>query len=101
MEDPIITDCTAMTRAETRFSAQAYGVLVLTCRRKALQVVQQVPRGLGFEAWRQQHKEFEPHPPVKSKDMRQALIDANEVRGVGADSPPEGERAEGLRGAAG
>ena len=34
VEDPIITDSTAMTRAETRFSAQ----------------VQQAPRGFGFEA---------------------------------------------------
>ena len=50
VEDPIITDSTAMTRAEKRFSAQAFCVLVLTCRGKALQVVQQAPRGFGFEA---------------------------------------------------
>ena len=74
VEDSIITDSTAMTRAEKRFSAQAYCVqaycvLVLTCRCKALQVVQQAPRGFGFEAWRQLHKEFEPHPHVKSQEM--------------------------------
>ena len=52
VEDPIITDSTAMTRAGKRFSAQAYCVLVLTCRGKALQVVQRAPRGFGFEAWK-------------------------------------------------
>ena len=72
--DPIITDNTVMTSVEKRFSAQAYCVLVLTCRSKALQVVQQVPRGFGFQAWRQLFKEFEPHPPVKSQEMCQALL---------------------------
>ena len=74
VEDPIITDSTAMTRVVKRFSAQAYCVLVLTCRGKALQVVQRVPRGFGFEAWRQLYEEFEPHLPVKSQGMRQALL---------------------------
>ena len=74
MNDPIITDNTVMTRAEKRFSAQAYCVLVLTCKGKALQVVQQVPRGYGFEAWKQLCKEYEPHPPVKPQGMRQALL---------------------------
>ena len=74
VEDPIITDSTAMTRAEKRFSAQAYCVLVLTCRGVALQVVQRVPRNYGFEAWRQLHKLFEPHPPVKSEEMCQAFL---------------------------
>ena len=32
VDDPIITDNTVMTRAEKRFSAQAYCVLVLSCR---------------------------------------------------------------------
>ena len=53
VEDPIITDSTAMTRAKKRFSAQAYCVLALTCRSQALQVVQQAPKGFGFEARRQ------------------------------------------------
>ena len=74
VDDPIITDNTVMTRAEKRFSAQAYCVLVLTCRGKALQVVQRVPRGFGFEAWKQPYEEFEPRPPVKSQGMRQALL---------------------------
>ena len=67
VDDPIITDNTVMTRAEKRFSAQAYCVLVLTCRGKGLQVVQRVPRGFGFEAWRQLCEEFEPRPPAKSQ----------------------------------
>ena len=70
VDDPIITDNTVMTRAEKRFSAQAYCVLVLTCRSKALQVVQRVPRGSGFEAWRQLCEEFEPRPPAKSQEMQ-------------------------------
>ena len=74
VDDPIITDNTVMTRAEKRFSAQAYCVLVLTCRGKALQVVQRVPRGFGFEAWRQLYEDFEPHLPVKSQGMRQARL---------------------------
>ena len=49
VDDPIITDNTVMTKAEKRFSAQAYCVLVLTCRGTALQVVQRVPRGFGFD----------------------------------------------------
>ena len=53
VDDPIITDNTVMTREEKRFSAQAYCVFVLTCRGKALQVVQRVPRGFGFEACKQ------------------------------------------------
>ena len=43
VDDLIITDNTVMTRVEKRFSAQAYCVLVLTCRSKALQVVQRAP----------------------------------------------------------
>ena len=42
VEDLIIADSTTMTGAEQRFSAQAYCVLVLTCKEKALQVVRQV-----------------------------------------------------------
>ena len=74
VDDPIITDNTVMTRAEKRFSAQAYCVLVLRCRGKAPQVVQRVPRGFGFEAWRQLCEEFEPRPQVKSQGMCQALL---------------------------
>ena len=74
VDDPIITDNTVMTRAEKRFSAQACCVLVLTCRGKALQVVQRVPRRFGFEAWRQLCEEFEPRPPAKSQAMCQALL---------------------------
>ena len=74
VDDPIITDSTAMTRAGKRFSAQAYCALVLICRGKALQVVQRVPRGFGFEAWKQLYEEFEPRPPVKSQEMCQALL---------------------------
>ena len=74
VDDPIITDNTVMTRAEKRFSAQAYCVLVLTCRGKALQVIQRVPRGFGFEAWRQLCEEFEPRPPAKSQEMCQAFL---------------------------
>ena len=74
VDDPIITDNTVMTRAEKRFSAQAYCVLVLTCRGKALQVVQQVSRGFGFAAWRQLCEEFEPRPPAKSQEICQAFL---------------------------
>ena len=74
VDDPIITDNTVMKRAEKRFSAQAYCVLVLTCRGKALQVVQRVPRGFGFEAWRQLYEEFDPRPPAKSQGTCQALL---------------------------
>ena len=35
MEDPIIADDTAMTKAERRPSTQKYCVLALTCRGKA------------------------------------------------------------------
>ena len=71
VDDPIITDNTVMTRAEKRRSAQAYCVLVLTCRGKALQVVQRVPRGFGFDAWKQLCEEFEPR---KSQGTCQALL---------------------------
>ena len=74
VDDPIITDNTVMTRADKRFSAQAYCVLVLTCSGQALRVVHRVPKGFGFEAWRQLYEEFEPHLPVKSQGMREALL---------------------------
>ena len=78
VDDPIIADNAVMTQAEKRFSAQAFSLLVLTCRGKAAQVVQRVPRGFVFEAWRQLYEEFEPHPPVKSQEMRQALLSSTE-----------------------
>ena len=70
VEDPIITDNTVTKGAEKLSSAQAYCVLVLTCRGKALQVVQRVPTGFGFEAWKQLCGEFEPRP----RAMCQALL---------------------------
>ena len=69
-EDPIVADITTMTGAERRLSIQLYSVLALFCRKTALQVVQQVPRGFGFEAWRK----FGPHPLVRSRGMLQALL---------------------------
>ena len=74
LEDPIIADNTKMTGAERRLSEQLYCVLALTCRKRALQIVQQVPRGYVFEAWRQQCQKFEPHPPVRSSGMLQVLL---------------------------
>ena len=67
VDDPTITNNTVMTRAEKRFSAQAYCVLVLTCRCRALQVVQRVPRGFGFEAWRQLCEKTSPKKCVKPR----------------------------------
>ena len=58
VEDPIITDHTTMTGAERRLSEQLYCVLALTCWKRAPQVVQQVPRGYGFEAWRHLCRKF-------------------------------------------
>ena len=81
-----------MTKAEKRFSAQAYCVIVLTCRCKALQVVQRVPRGYGFEAWKQLYEEFEPRPPVKSQGMCQALLSPAKSE----ESLSARERSEGL-----
>ena len=53
---------------------QLYCVLALTCRRRVLQVVQQVPRGHGFEAWRRLCRKFEPRPPVRSSGVLQVLL---------------------------
>ena len=50
-EDSIITDNTTMTRAETRLSTQLYCVLALTRKKRALQVVQQVPRVWRSSSW--------------------------------------------------
>ena len=47
VEDPIITDNTATTRAERRFSAQTYCVLALICTEKALQWFNEFPEVLG------------------------------------------------------
>ena len=71
VEDPIIAENTTMTGAEIRLSIQVHCVLALTCRKKALQVVQQVPRGYGFEAWRQLCRKPGQHPPVRSRGMLQ------------------------------
>ena len=74
LEDPIIADNTTMTGAARRLSEQLYCVLALTCRKRALQVVQQVPRGYGFEAWRQLCRKFEPHPLARSRGMLEVLL---------------------------
>ena len=70
VQDPVITDHTTMTGAERRLSEQLYCVLALTCRKRALQEVQQGPRGYEFELCRK----FRPHPPVRSRGMLQALL---------------------------
>ena len=74
VEDPIIADNTTLTGAERRLSIQLYCVLVLTCRKRALEVVLQVPRGYGFEAWRQLCRKFGQHPPERPRGMLQALL---------------------------
>ena len=85
VEDPIIADDTAVTRPERQLST--YCVLALPCRGKALQVVQRVPYG------RQLCREFEPHLPVRSQGMLQALLSPTK-----SDEPVRtGERADGLR----
>ena len=66
VEDPIVAGNTMMTGVERRLSARLYCVLALICRRKELRVVQRVPRGFGFEAWRKLCEEFEPHLLVRS-----------------------------------
>ena len=71
VEDP---DNTTMTGAERRLSIQLYCVLALTCKKRALQVVQQVPRGYGFEAWRRLCRKFGQHPPARSRGMLQTLL---------------------------
>ena len=80
VEDPIITDSTAVTRAEKRFSAQAFCVLVLTCRGKALQVVQQVPRGFRFKAWRQLFERVRATSSSKVPRNVPSPLVANDVR---------------------
>ena len=77
---------TTMTRAE-RLSIQLYCMLALTCRKKTLQVVQQVPRGHGFEAWRQLCRKFGQHPPVRSRGMLQAPLVVDEISRVEAVGP--------------
>ena len=74
MEDPIIADNKTMTGAEKRLSIQLYFVQALTCRKRALQVVHQVPRGYGFEAWRRLCRKFGQHPPARFRGMLQALM---------------------------
>ena len=70
----IIADNTTMTGAERRLSEQLYCVLALTCRKRAPQVVQQVPRGYGLEAWRQLCRKFGPHLRVRSRGMLQVVL---------------------------
>ena len=89
MEDPIIADNTTMTGAERRLSEQLYCVLALTCRKRALQLVQQVPRGYGLEAWRQLCRKFGHHPPIGSRGMLQALC----VEAVGPSLEKQRERS--------
>ena len=74
VEDPIIADNTTMTGAERRLSIRLYCVLALTFWKRALQVVQKVPKGYGFEAWRQLCTKFGQHPLVRSRGMLQALL---------------------------
>ena len=96
--DSIITDNTTMTGAERRLSEQLCCVLALTCRKRALQVVQQVPRGYGFEAWRQLCRKFEPRPPVRSRVMLQVPLVVDEISRVKAVGPSVEKQRKGLRG---
>ena len=72
-----------VSRAEVRpgISGQGcevkYCVLALTCRKRALRVVHQAPRGYGFEAWRQLCRKFDTHPPVRSRGMLQVLLSSS------------------------
>ena len=74
VEDPIIADNSTMIGAERRLSVKLYCVLALTCTKRARQLVQQVPRGYGFEAWRQLCRKLGQRPPVRSRGMLQALL---------------------------
>ncbi|CAK0901850.1 unnamed protein product [Prorocentrum cordatum] len=65
-----------------RLSAQIFYVLALTCRGRALSVVQRAPEGWGIEAWRQLCIEFEPKLPSRFQGMLQQLLDP--VRGPDA-----------------
>ena len=91
VEDPIIADNTTMTGAERRLSGQLYCVLALTCRKRALRVVHQAPRGYGFEAWRQLCRKFDTHPPVRSRGMLQVLCRRAEAVGPSVEEQSGGE----------
>ena len=74
VEDPSVLDNESMTEAERRLSVQLFYVLALTCKGKSLQVVRRVPEGVGFEAWKQLCREFEPRLPSRFQGMLQALL---------------------------
>ena len=74
VEDPVVVDNTIMTEVERRLSTQLFHVLALTCRGKALQMVRRVPKGFGFEAWKQLCRGFEPRLPSRFQGMLQALL---------------------------
>ena len=89
VEDPIITDDTAMTNAERRLSAQAYCVLALTFREKVLQVVQRVPRGFGSSM----ETAVQRIRPTSSGEIQRnapSPLVADENRRSGADGPSAG-----------
>ena len=46
----------------------------MSCRGRALAVVQLVQEGYGFEVWRQLCREFEPHLRARFKGMLQAVL---------------------------
>ena len=86
VEDPIIADDTAMTKAERRPSTQKYCVLALTCRGKALQVVRRVSgsRHGGSCAKNSSH--------ISQLDPKECSKPSCRV-----DGPSAVERVEGLR----
>ena len=72
-KDGVITNET-MSEVHSPVSTQLFYVLAMTCRGRAVVVVQRVQEGYGFEVWRQLCREFEPRLPARFQGILQAVL---------------------------
>ena len=63
-----------LTPEEREFSCSLFYVFAMTCKGRALAVIQRVPEQSGFEAWRQLCTEFEPHLLARFQVVLQNIL---------------------------
>merc|ERR1712194_547342 len=69
-----IIDHVTMPESEIKVSTQIFYILAMTCKGRALSIVQRVREGFGAEVWRMMCREFEPRLPSRFQGMLQSIL---------------------------
>ena len=69
-----IIDHETLPDLEIKVSTQIFYILAMTCKGRALSIVQRVREGYGAEAWRMMCREFEPRLPSRFQGMLQSIL---------------------------